>query len=174
MQSQPCFLCDEMLAGLARWLRAAGYDTALAAGGAGDGVLMALAAAERRLLLTRDRAILQRKGAGARVVVLAGVGLDAWARELGARLELDWRRAPFTRCMVCNTLLTVAPDDAVALVPDRSRRLGPLKWCPRCARPYWPGGHVRRMAARLERWSHERESCRDGSEPFRARDCCSV
>ena len=29
----PRFLCDEMLKGVGRWLRAAGYDTVIAAGG---------------------------------------------------------------------------------------------------------------------------------------------
>lgn len=155
MHSAPLFLCDEMLAGLARWLRAAGYDTALAAAGAADGCLVALAAAEGRLLLTRDRAILSRKAAASRVVVLAGIGVDAWARELRDRLALDWRHAPFTRCLVCNTPLAPAPQGAHELVPEPSRGLGPLKWCPCCAKPYWPGGHVERMALRLAAWSRE-------------------
>src|SRR5689334_350075 len=34
-------MCDEMLLRLGRWLRAAGYDTAFAAGGADDAALIA-------------------------------------------------------------------------------------------------------------------------------------
>src|SRR5438128_10712908 len=47
--------CDEMLARLGRWLRAAGYDTAIAAGGLPDAALIARCAAEARILVTRDR-----------------------------------------------------------------------------------------------------------------------
>ena len=36
-----------MLRGVGRWLRIAGYDTAIAASGSADGALLALAAAER-------------------------------------------------------------------------------------------------------------------------------
>ena len=30
---------------------------------------------------------------------------------------------------------------------------GPLQLCPACDRLYWPGGHVRRMLARLEQFT---------------------
>lgn len=154
MATAPSFLCDEMLAGLARWLRAAGYDTLRAETGESDGVLLAQARADGRLLLTRDRAILQRRAAPSLVVVLSGGELEAWARELASGLGLDWARAPFTRCLVCNTPLLLAPPHARDLVPEDARQLVPLKWCPCCAKPYWPGGHVRRMQARLERWAN--------------------
>ena len=39
------FLCDEMLWGLGRWLRAAGYDTATAARGLAGGELLRRAGA---------------------------------------------------------------------------------------------------------------------------------
>lgn len=153
MPPAPSFLCDEMLAGLAQWLRAAGYDTLRAERGEADRVLLARALAEDRLLLTRDRAILQHRTAGSQVVVLSGGALEAWAHEMRAEWGLDWLHAPFTRCLVCNTPLVPAPPHAGALVPEQSRRLGPLRWCPTCAKPYWPGGHVRRMLARLRRWA---------------------
>ena len=47
--------CDEMLARLGRWLRAAGYDTAIAEGGMPDTALIARCVTEPRVLLTRDR-----------------------------------------------------------------------------------------------------------------------
>jgi hypothetical protein len=41
-----------------------------------------------------------------------------------AALDIDWQYAPFTRCIVDNRLLQMAPPDAVAQVPERS-----LRWC---------------------------------------------
>ena len=64
------FLCDEMLRGLARWLRAAGYDTAVAEVGERDGALLARAVAEGRLLVTRDREMNERRGSDGTVVLL--------------------------------------------------------------------------------------------------------
>ena len=49
------FLCDEMLVRLARLLRAAGYDTYLAAGGEPDAELIKTARREGRILITRDK-----------------------------------------------------------------------------------------------------------------------
>lgn len=147
-----CFLTDEMLAGLARWLRAAGYDTAQAPRGAADGALVALAAAEARLLITRDRAIVDRKAAAGLVLVLEGEGVDAWAAEMAAKAGVDWQRAPFTRCLLCNSVLAPAPAELAGALPPGARREGPVRWCASCCKAYWRGGHVRRMEARLARW----------------------
>ena len=51
------FLCDEMLARLCRYLRAAGYDAALASDGIRDRVLLQQCQAEARRFLTLDRRI---------------------------------------------------------------------------------------------------------------------
>lgn len=139
----PTFLCDEMLAGLARWLRAAGYDTGMAERGSHDGAVVARAVAEKRLLLTRDRRILERRGAWRHVMVLRGQSLDAWAAEMRSRLGLSWWHAPFTRCLLCNTVL----ESIRTVAPDRE-----LAWCPACRKLYWPGSHTRRMIAALRRW----------------------
>ena len=61
---------------------------------------------------------------------------------------------PFTRCLIDNTALDPAPPEMVAQVPASSRAAGgPLRLCPECGRLYWPGGHVRRMLARLAGWN---------------------
>lgn len=147
------FLCDEMLWGLGRWLRAAGYDTATAARGLADGELLRRAGAEGRVLLTLDRALEARAGAQAVAITLGSEGLDAGARELRARLGIDWLRAPFTRCLVDNAALVPASNDARRDLPPKARTLGgAINGCPDCGRLYWPGSHVRRMLARLEAW----------------------
>jgi uncharacterized protein with PIN domain len=68
-------------------------------------------------------------------------------------LNVDWRHAPFTRCLVDNRVLKAAPPELAIRVPARSRAAGgPLLVCPDCGRLYWPGGHVRRMQQRLAAW----------------------
>ena len=147
------FLCDEMLRGLGRWLRAAGYDTIIAEDGLPDRALTLRCAKEERILLTKDRQLTNIAKATASVLLVPGDGIDAAARALHAALGIDWQHAPFTRCLVDNQLLTAAPREAAALVPEQSRAAGgPLQQCPECGRLYWPGGHVRRMQQRLVAW----------------------
>src|SRR5581483_1130818 len=57
---EPVFACDAMLGGLARWLRAAGYDASWHPGIA-DRDLIDLARREGRFLLTSDTGILQTR-----------------------------------------------------------------------------------------------------------------
>jgi uncharacterized protein with PIN domain len=142
--------CDEMLGRLGRWLRAAGYDTAIAEAGAADAEILARCAAEGRILLTRDRHLEQHAQPWSRVVLVAGSTIEAQARELRAVLAIDWQHAPFTRCLIDNAPLDPAPPELAAAVPSGSRAAGgPLRICPCCGRLYWPGGHVRRMQAKL-------------------------
>jgi hypothetical protein len=148
-------LCDEMLKGVGRWLRAAGYDVALVDEGAHDDQLLARAAAEDRLLLTCDRRLAERSGPAAAVVVLGTASFDGAARELRERLGVNWLHAPFTRCLRDNAPLVPATDDDVAGLPVSARDGdGPILRCPRCRRVYWPGSHVRRMLAKLTTAQH--------------------
>jgi hypothetical protein len=140
-----------MLRGLGRWLRAAGYDTTIADGGASDGDVLARAVREARVLLTRDRRLAARARTAA--VLLHPGGLEAEAAQVRAALGIDWLHAPFTRCLLDNTPLTPAGAAQRAAVPERARALGgPLCGCPVCGRVYWPGSHVRRMLGRLGAW----------------------
>jgi uncharacterized protein len=149
----PRLLCDEMLQRLGRWLRAAGYDTAIADGGKPDADLLKQASDEGRILLTRDRGLAMGAGSTVAVVELATDELDAAARALRDGIGIDWLRAPFTRCLVDNAALHPARPAEWDRLPGRIRGLaGPLTTCPRCGRIYWPGGHQRRMRTRLEQW----------------------
>lgn len=147
-------LCDEMLLRLCRWLRAAGYDTALAAHKDADAALIARCADEGRTLITRDRDLAALAGRTVPTFCLVEQRLETQARALRLRLGIDWQHAPFTRCLVDNSPLQPAPPEAKGRVPEQSREAGgPLWVCPACGRLYWPGGHVRRMQARLAAWN---------------------
>jgi uncharacterized protein len=140
-----------MLAGLGRWLRIAGYDTAIAARGCRDRDLVEQAHAEERILLTRDRRLVEIRRANEWTIVLQGNGIDACARELARRLSLDWSLDPLSRCTLCNTPLDLADTRLLASLPPRIRDHGAaVHVCPRCGHLYWQGSHVRRIRRRLE------------------------
>jgi uncharacterized protein with PIN domain len=135
------FLCDEMLHGLGRWLRAAGYDTVIAEGGIPDRELATLCSGEDRVLLTKDRHLAATAAGIAPVVLVQGSGIDETARALRAALDVDWQHAPFSRCMVDNRPLEPVPPFWAAQVPERSRAAGgPLRMCPECDPPLLAGG----------------------------------
>ena len=88
------FLCDEMLKGLARWLRAAGHDVVMAPDGTTDQVLIEHAHKEGRILLTRDRRMAEEHPADERSVLLDCNESDACMQELRRRLGVDWLYRP--------------------------------------------------------------------------------
>jgi uncharacterized protein len=148
-------LCDEMLKGIGRWLRAAGYDVAIADDGGHDNELLARARGENRLLLTCDRKLAARAGDHPAAALLATESLDDVARELSTRLGIDWLHAPFTRCLVDNARLVPAGKaDIAGLLLTARQGAGRIMRCPRCDRVFWPGSHVRRMRARLAHWQN--------------------
>lgn len=145
--------CDEMLGATARWLRAAGYDAALAEPGRPDAEILDQCRAEDRILVTRDRRLAHAAEPAVRTVLLTGDDPDGHAEALSDALAVDWTLAPFTRCLIDNALLEPAGAADLARIPEQSRVLpGPFRTCPLCGRVYWPGSHVRRMSSQLERW----------------------
>ena len=146
------FLADEMLRGLARWLRVAGYDTAVAAPGTADHDLVAQARREGRVFLTRDRRLVETLPPADDIVLLECRDLDECLVELGRHLPIDWQYRPFSRCLGCNTPLEPAEEARWDEVPAGARAgATKLFHCPACRQLYWDGSHVARMRERLAR-----------------------
>lgn len=147
------FICDEMLKGLARWLRAAGYDTEIANDGELDRKLINRARESGRLLLTRDNKLMEFRNAADTVRLLQCNSIDDCARVLKSKTSVNWLYRPFTRCLLCNTSLVSINNDLNVSVPDDVRN-SPLYQCTNCKRVYWSGGHVNRMRKKLESWEN--------------------
>ncbi len=143
-----------MLQRAGRWLRAAGYDVVIAEPGQPDRELLERAKEEGRLLLTRDRGLMEYREASEYVMLLEANQLEEVLAEISSRLHINWLREPFSRCMECNTPLEPAPESVKERVPPESlRKDETLLYCPVCGKAYWNGSHVKRMRRHLERFA---------------------
>jgi uncharacterized protein len=145
-----------MLAGLGRWLRTAGHDTVIIEDSVDDGQILKRTLKENRILLTRDRHFLEmqtlKKEKG--IIFLKGNSLEECIQELNRELKLNWLYAPFSRCLLCNSLLK-HPDEQTILeqVPVDIRSQSSSYWyCEQCKKVYWQGSHTERMLKQLQQW----------------------
>lgn len=148
------FICDEMLAGLGRWLRAAGYDTEIVQTPMHDREILNRATDEGRLLLTRDRHFQEMQTDQKTVIFLGANSLEECIRELKHQLKINWLLNPFSRCLECNSTF-VEPDPQIALieVPKSIRAtIEQLWYCPKCEKVYWQGSHTQHMLEQLQIW----------------------
>jgi uncharacterized protein with PIN domain len=144
---EPRFVLDVHLGRLARLLRLLGLDVRWAPD-LDDDELAAVAEAEDRILVTRDRGLLKRNQVAHGVFVRSDDALEQ-AVEVLTRLDLAGRLAPFTRCLVCGDVLEDVPKAAVLdrLEPLTRRYHDRFRRCRGCGRVYWPGSHHERLAA---------------------------
>lgn len=146
----PRFLADAHLGALARRLRLLGFDTVLARA-APDAGLAAFADAEDRIVLSRDRALLEHRRV-ARGRYVRARDSDAQLREVVAHFGLSACFQPFTRCLECNAVLRQAePAEVADRVPARvAAEQHAFTVCSGCARVYWPGSHWRRLRSLVD------------------------
>ncbi|MER6087318.1 Mut7-C RNAse domain-containing protein [Streptomyces bluensis] len=134
------FLLDVHLGTLARRLRLLGVDAAYESTDIGDPALAARSAAERRVMLSRDRGLLRRRELWAGAFVYS-TRPDEQLRDVLDRFAPELR--PWTRCTACNGLLKeAAKDDVVDQLEGGTRRsYDVFAQCEECGRAYWKGAH---------------------------------
>jgi uncharacterized protein len=148
---EPKFVLDVHLGKLATYLRMLGFDTFYRSCYS-DPELVLVSSEQRRILLTRDRALLKH----------SAITHGYWLREtdsrqqtaeIARRFDLTRRIQPFTRCMACNgTLRPALKDEVRHLLPPLTLELyDEYQRCSSCGRAYWKGSHYRRM----RRWIEE-------------------
>lgn len=143
------FLLDVHLGTLARRLRLLGVDAAYENEDIGDAALAARSAAERRVMLSRDRGLLRRREIWAGAYVYS----DRPERQLHdvlGRFAPDL--APWTRCVACNGPLVDADKDSVRDRLHHGTRTSydVFAQCTGCHRVYWRGAHHARLEALVD------------------------
>jgi hypothetical protein len=148
---EPAFICDAMLGGLARWLRAAGYDASWEYG-ISDAELLERARGGGRILLSSDGPMFERRiirdGQLPALFIPQQLGKLDQLRFVLRELKLPLRPP---RCMGCGGQLAEAPKHTVAAeAPPLAFRNCQQFWrCLRCGRLLWHGTHWQRITRRL-------------------------
>ena len=141
----PRFIADVNLGKLSRHLRLLGldcqYDNRI-----DDVKITIVSQGEKRIVLTRDRALLKRKSISHGIFIHSQEAI-VQAREVIRRINLENYIAPFTRCLRCNGLLIRVGKSCVHdLVPTEIvDSLHTFYRCQLCCNVYWKGSHWDRL-----------------------------
>jgi uncharacterized protein len=150
----PRFIVDVNLGRLARYLRLLGFDASYG-NDLVDADIARISVTESRIVLTRDRALLEHRIITRGYFVRTDQPRDQ-VREVLSRLDLHGLVKPFTRCIRCNGALESVDKQAVLdeLQPKTSRYYDEFRRCTACGQVYWKGSHrvrAEQLVARLTR-----------------------
>jgi len=146
------FICDAGLGGLARWLRAAGYE-ALWEANIADDELLRKARELAATVLTTDSMLMERR------LVRDGIIPAFWLQptlSLADQLALVAREFGLSprppRCMACGGELVRADKEALRgrIPPKTYRWLDEYYLCGCCNKLFWHGTHWQRIRDRLQ------------------------
>lgn len=146
------FMVDNNVGKLARLLRMVGYD-AMSVPDLPLRQVARMAVEEHRILLTRNRDLLKVK----EVVfghLLRSQEPELQFLEVADLYNLDCDKAPFSRCLECNELLTVVEKEKIInrLEPLTKKYYNNFRICPGCELIYWRGSHWENMRKKLQAW----------------------
>ncbi|AMO25286.1 Mut7-C RNAse domain-containing protein [Ramlibacter solisilvae] len=147
---QTRFVADVHLGTLALFLRMMGFDT-LHDYSFADDEIERIAAAQNRVVLTRDRDLLKRRSITHGCYVHA-LRPQQQLREVFQRLDLMRSAKPFTLCPGCNAALqAVAKAQVEPLLPPQVREsYQQFSACAVCGRVFWEGEHWQRVRALVD------------------------
>ncbi len=145
------FICDDNLGKLAAYLRILGIDTAFDEN-IDDPALLRKAAAEHRILLTRDHKMKNRSHPFGHLVLEMDGPLEQLSfvvKQLSVTINTD---AIFSRCPKCNVLCETADKRSLeaSLFPYILKTHDIIKRCPSCGRFYWKGSHYKAILRKLK------------------------
>ena len=150
---KPKFIVDVNVGRLAKWLRAMGYDASFVPD-VDDGDLLAIAHREGRIVLSRDRRLLERRlvtSGSASVLLLHSDKLFEQVQQVTGEFKLS-ASEDFLRCIECNVELrgldAEQAEDRVPVYVFQTQEV--FKECSSCRRVYWRGTHWQNMRRDLE------------------------
>lgn len=150
------FVGDVMLGKLCDYLLHAGYDCAYYRH-IEDDRLLRVARRQQRVLLTRDRHLVERMSPSVSGLFVHGDDLENQFAQVVKRYDLEVSEGwIFTRCSHCNNELTEIRFEAAApdLPPATREWVQTVFRCTDCGRLYWQGSHYRAIRSTLAEWGY--------------------
>lgn len=159
------FVVDCNLGRLSRYLRLLGFDC-LYRNDYRDKEVAAISQQQHRVVLTRDRRLLQHKVID-RGFFVRSTRPKEQVNEVMKRLDLYRLVRPFSRCTRCNGSLESVSKDAVdALLQPKTRlHYNVFRQCPDCHQVYWQGSHHERMLKLVEEFLEPPPEIPDNAPP---------
>lgn len=141
----PRFVADVHLGKLARYLRMFGFDT-LYENSYTDDELLFISKSEKRVLLTKDRKLLQEHTVE-RAFLIEPKEPRMQLTQILRRFDLFNSTAAFQRCLCCNSLLERVAKQVILhrLPPKVKAGFDDFQQCKKCDKIYWKGTHYERM-----------------------------
>lgn len=142
------FVLTKELGKLAKWLRILGFDTEYFKQDNSSSLIIQ-ALRDERIILTRNRRLLQTKGI--KVILVEKEKIKEQIKEILNTLQINLNpEMMFTRCIICNVeLLSIEKEKVKEQVPEYVfKTQKEFITCPKCRRIYWSGthwGNVRQM-----------------------------
>ncbi len=147
---EPKFIADVHLGKLAKYLRLLGFDCHYKKKYA-DSEIAAIAETQKRIILTRDVSLLKSKTVSRGHWIRSQYPIKQ-AREVIRRFDLLSGIKPFSRCMVCNGIVTVIDKESIIneLEPKTSQHYHEFYRCTSCKRIYWKGSHSIKLQSLIQ------------------------
>jgi uncharacterized protein with PIN domain len=147
------FLCDQMLGTLAKWLRLFGFDTFYVNTEIDDSKLLQLAKEENRVILTRDKQLIERgKKDNIKVKKIPSTDIDQQLYQVLRDIKID-KKNVLSRCSICNQIINeIAKNDVENKIPDRIFKSNEKFWyCSKCDKIYWIGTHYEKILIKINK-----------------------
>jgi uncharacterized protein with PIN domain len=139
------FIADINLGDIVKYMRVLGldlyYDPLLS-----TREIIEISKRENRVILTKSRKLLKYKEVSHGIFIRPGTTKEQIRRILDY-LDIKNNIKPFTRCIRCNTLLTIVPKEKILdRIPPKTKEFcDEYVLCPSCDKIYWKGTHFIHM-----------------------------
>jgi hypothetical protein len=149
------FLCDQMLGTLAKWLRIYGFDTFFVNSEMDDAKLMEITKKENRILITRDRNLIQSaRRENLKTIEIKKTDINEQISTVLGDIKIDNKKV-LSRCILCNTEVEeIKKGDIKTKIPKRVFDNNEKFWfCKKCNKIYWKGSHYEKMFEKINKLS---------------------
>jgi uncharacterized protein with PIN domain len=149
------FIADVMLGGLSKYLRMLGFDTEYYKS-IDDEDIIKISKKENRVILTKDKRMIEEMKPDNAYLVKANHNIEQ-TQEVISRFNLAAEIKPFSRCLICNSILRqISKEEVKDLVDEITFEcFDEFYICDRCKKVYWHSTHTDRMQIIIQKIINE-------------------